>query len=136
MFRVSWLSAALAGGITLAGCTAPAAPQACSFPGTSPMLVAELFFGRTDVDDTAWAGFAEDTLTTRFPDGFTVLDAAGQWREAPGKPIGQERSQLVIIAAPDTQATRDNLQALMAAYRGRFHQKSVGLVLEAKCASF
>ncbi len=122
--------------MALAGCASPSAPQACSFTGTSPMLVAELFFGRADVDDTAWAGFVADTLTARFPDGFTAVDAAGQWREAPGKPIGQERSQLVIIAAPDTQATRDNLQALMATYRGRFHQKSIGLVLEAQCASF
>ena len=133
MSRAKWL---WLGALALAGCASPAAPQACGYPGTSPMLVAELFFGRGNVDDAAWAGFTADTLTERFPDGFTVLNAAGQWREAPGQPIGRENSQLVIIAAPDSQATRDNLRDLMAAYRSLFQQKSVGLILDTRCASF
>jgi hypothetical protein len=123
------------GWLLLAGCS-PQAPQACAFPGTSPMLVAELYFGRGNVPDAAWASFAADTLTARFPDGFTALDAAGQWREGPGQPIGREPSKVVIVAAPDTQATRDSIGDAMAAYRSRFDQKSVGLVLDRRCASF
>jgi hypothetical protein len=119
----------------LAGCT-PQAPDACSFPNTSPVLVAQLFFGRGAVTDEAWTAFAADTLTHHFPDGFTVIDAAGQWRESPGSPIGRETSKLVVVAAPDTPATRDHLRDLIAAYRERFQQKSVGLVLERACASF
>ena len=42
----------LLGTLWLAGCTPPA-PQACTFPGTSPMLVAQLFFGRANVADPA-----------------------------------------------------------------------------------
>lgn len=125
----------LLGTLWLAGCTPPA-PQACTFPGTSPMLVAQLFFGRANVADPAWAAFAADTLTPRFPNGFTTLDAAGQWREAPDKPVEREPSQLVIAAAPDTETTRDNLSAVIAAYQTRFHQKSVGLILITKCALF
>jgi hypothetical protein len=128
--RQTWLFGAL----LLAGCTPQ--PQACTFPGTSPMLVAQLFFGRAGIADAAWAAFAEDTLTPGFPDGFTALDAAGQWREGQDKPIGREPSQLVIVAAPDTPATSDNLRAVIAAYRARFAQKSVGLILESRCASF
>ena len=120
--------------LLLAGCTPP--PQACTFPGTSPMLVAQLYFGRANIPDTAWAAFAADTLTPNFPDGFTALDAAGQWREAPDKPIEREPSKLVIVATPDTETTRGNLAAVIAAYRTRFGQKSVGLILDAKCASF
>src|ERR1700712_4509101 len=126
--RKTWLL------LLLAGCTPP--PQACTLPGTSPMLVAQLYFGRADIPDTAWTTFAADTLTPGFPDGFTALDAAGQWREAPDKPIGREQSKLVIVAAPDTITTRDNLSAVIAAYRTRFAQKSVGLILDTKCASF
>ncbi len=135
--RGSWLCAGLLGWPLLTGCTpVPAADTVCGFPGTAPMLVAELFFGRGNVTDAGWASFAADTLTAKFPDGFTVLDAAGQWREAPGQPIARENSQLVIVAAPDTQATRDRLAEAMALYRSRFDQKSVGLVLDRACASF
>ena len=42
----------------------------------------QLFFGRStieggEVSDEAWAAFLADTVTPRFPDGLTVLDAAG-----------------------------------------------------------
>jgi hypothetical protein len=113
-----------------------APPETCAFPKTSPMLIAELFFGRANVTDPAWAAFTADTLTPNFPDGFTELAAAGQWREAPRQPIGREASQLVIIAAPDTPATRDHLLAVIATYRQKFDQKSVGLILESRCATF
>ena len=44
-----------------------------------------LFFGRNHrnlevVSDTAWREFLAAEITPRFPDGLTVLDAAGQWR--------------------------------------------------------
>jgi hypothetical protein len=126
--RKTWLL------LLLAGCTPP--PLACTFPGTSPMLVAQLYFGRANIPDNAWATFAADTLTPSFPDGFTALDAAGQWREAPDKRVEREPSKLVIVAAPDTATTRDNLGAVIAAYKTRFNQKSVGLILDTKCASF
>lgn len=128
--RIGWLFAGL---LALAGC---ASPPDCPYPGTSPMLVAQLFFGRGNVPDASWAAFAAGPLTENFPDGFTALDAAGQWREAQGQPIGHEPSQLVIVAAPDTPATREHLRTVMAAYRNRFAQKSVGLILEPSCAAF
>ena len=100
------------------------------------MLVAQLYFGRANVADTAWSVFVADTLTAHFPDGFTAVAARGQWREAPGQPIGQEASEMVIVAAPDTLATHRHLRDVMAAYRERFAQKSVGLILEPACAAF
>lgn len=119
--------------LALTGC---ASPPNCPYPGTSPMLVAQLYFGRADVADTAWSAFVSDTLTAHFPDGFTAVAARGQWREAPGQPIGQEASEMVIVAAPDTPATHQHLKDVMAAYRERFAQKSVGLILEPACAAF
>lgn len=100
------------------------------------MLVAGLFFGRGDVSDAAWRQFAADTLTARFPDGFSTLDAAGQWRAAPGQPISREASKLVIIAAEDNAASRASLEAVMADYRKKFDQQSVGVILDRKCAAF
>jgi hypothetical protein len=127
--------ASLLGLVLLAAC-APVHQNACSFPGTTPMLKAELYFGRGDVSDAAWQSFMADTLTANFPDGLTVLDATGQWREAATKPIEREATKLVIIAAPDTPATRDRLRLVIDAYRVRFHQQSVGLALAPVCAAF
>ncbi len=100
------------------------------------MLVAELFFGRGNVSDVAWQQFAADTLTSRFPDGFSTLDAAGQWRAAPGAPISHEASKVVIVAAEDNPRFRGGLQAAMADYRKAFDQQSVGIVLDRRCAAF
>ena len=53
--------------------------------GTEPFVQYELFMGRSGdagevVDDAAWDAFLGETVTPRFPDGLTVLDAHGQWR--------------------------------------------------------
>jgi hypothetical protein len=49
------------------------------------MLVAELFFGRgikgrESLTDAEWAEFSAQTIIPNFPDGFTVFDGEGQWR--------------------------------------------------------
>ncbi len=129
----------------LAGCANPAA--VCTAQASHQMLVAELFFGRTiapadqrelgaTVTDAQWAAFARDVLTPAFPDGLTALDAAGQWRNPATGVISREPSTLVIIAAPDSEQTRSGLDAVMAQYRVRFHQQSVGLILRRDCTNF
>lgn len=111
------------------------------------MLVADLFFGRSiapayqhelgaAVSDAQWAVFAQSVLTPAFPDGLTSLDAQGQWRDPSTGVIGHEPTKLVIIAAPDTEQTRRNLDAVMTQYRTQFHQQSVGVILRHDCASF
>ena len=62
-----------------------------------------LFFGRSRgdvevVSDKAWRGFLAAEITPRFPEGLTVLDAAGQWRDGSGA-IMRERTKLVIVLA-------------------------------------
>ena len=62
-----------------------------------------LFFGRNigdteGVSDEDWRAFLADTVTPRFPDGLSVFDAAGQWRDSQGS-IVRERSKMVLILA-------------------------------------
>ena len=57
--------------------------------GTDVLAEYRLFFGRSQgtvevVTDEAWQAFLATEITPRFPDGLTVLDAAGQWRDATG----------------------------------------------------
>ena len=90
---------------TLACAMAPALPAEtppCPV-GTDVLAEYRLFFGRSQgtvevVTDEAWQAFLAAEITPRFPDGLTVLDAAGQWRDATGT-IVRERSKLVIILA-------------------------------------
>lgn len=105
------------------------------------MLRAELYFGRNiggrlGVSDRQWTRFLAREITPRFPDGLTVLEAKGQWRDPARHALVREPSKLVIIVAPDDAGTRRRLADIAAVYKKRFHQKSVGLVLRAVCAAF
>ena len=58
-----------------------------------------LFLGRSRGDvEVVSGGFLAAEITPRFPDGLTVLDAAGQWRDGSGA-IMRERTKLVIVLA-------------------------------------
>jgi hypothetical protein len=106
-----------------------------------PMLRAELYFGRSlahgnRVSETQWARFVAREITPRFPDGLTVLDAKGQWRDGAYATIVREPSKVVVIVTADDAGARESIDAVAAAYRQRFKQKSVGMVLEPVCAAF
>src|SRR5450432_1635731 len=92
--------------ILVAGCCPPSVSM---HPDATRMERAELFFGRSladgsEINDAAWQAFVDDTITPRFPDGFTVLDGAGQWRDASGK-ISHERSKILLILCARDIAT-------------------------------
>jgi hypothetical protein len=103
--------------------------------------LAQLYFGRGmpdggEVAEEAWAAFVATELSPRFPAGFTVVDAAGQWRDPRTGAIETERTKLVQIAAPASDETARRLETVRAAYRTRFAQSSVGLVTTPACAEF
>ena len=99
----------------------------------------QLFFGRSsrrrEVSDEAWAAFLADTVTPRFPDGLTVLDASGQWRDGSGA-VQRERSKVLwILAAPGEEALR-LIDEISREYERRFDQDSVLRIHGSACASF
>jgi hypothetical protein len=123
----------------LAGC-ASLAPQPCA-PDQQAMLTAELLFGRKigdriGVSETAFRRFVDDEVTPRFPDGLTILDASGQYRDRERGRLIREPSKLVLIASSDERANREKLAMIAEAYKRRFNQQSVGLILKPACASF
>jgi hypothetical protein len=131
--RAGALAAALL--LTLA---APVAAQP-ALPCTGaqkPWMVAELLFGRSHVSEQSWDRFLAAEVTPRFPDGLTVYDAKGQWRNPETKKISRERTKVVMIAMPPGADNDTRLQAVIEAYKTRFKQQSVGLVLRPSCVSF
>lgn len=100
----------------------------------------QLFMGRsisdgTTVTDADWETFLEEVVTPRFPDGLTVLDAAGQWRGSDGV-IQKEQSKLLMILAPPGEDAIRSMDEISEEYKGRFNQESVLRVVEDACVSF
>ena len=99
-----------------------------------------LYFGASipgggAVDASAWQQFAADTLTAAFPQGYSVVDAHGVWRDAGGRST-QEDSRIVSIVHADTASIAQAVRQVAATYRERFHQESVLRERAAVCAQF
>ena len=108
--------------------------------GTERFIEYRLFFGRSQgavetVTDAAWREFLAREITPRFPDGLTVLDAAGQWRDASGT-MARERSKVVIVLAAPGAAGMRHTEEIAQAYKRAFEQESVLRAISAACASF
>jgi hypothetical protein len=109
--------------------------------GGKPQQVAELMFGRRTgdrigVSNAAWARFVDREITPRFPDGLTIINASGQWRDPSRNRIVREPSKLVQIVLPGKDEDQQHLNEIAAAYKTRFHQQSVGIVVRAACVAF
>jgi hypothetical protein len=126
--------------VAIAGAKAQAPALLCH--GTQqPKEVAELLFGRdigskVGVSKTAWARFVAREMTPRFPDGLTITDATGQWRDRNGGAIVREPSKRVEIVLPGNDDDEARLGAIAAAYKRRFHQQSVGVIVRPACVAF
>ena len=122
----------------LAACTGMT-PMACA-PGTGPMTKYELFLGQNigtmgRVSDEDWRRFLTEVVTPRYPDGFTVLNAAGQWRDPMGNVIQEDsRNLVVIVRDPATELAK--ITAIRDTYKTRFRQDAVLFVQSQICAGF
>lgn len=134
--------ARIACGLTLALLTACAEPQPrCPGGLGQPMLVFELFFGRSvagrgDVTEREWTTFIEDTVTPALPNGFTVFDARGAWLSPRTGRTIHEATKVILVALPDTAAGREAVNQLRAVYGKRFNQQSIGMTAHPACGTF
>ena len=89
-----------------------------------------LYFG--EISPTEWAAFLDEEVTPRFPDGLSVIDIYGQYRNRQGA-IRRERSKLLIIVVFDAPAYASRVQAILDSYRRRSKQESVLRVEQPVC---
>ena len=123
------LAAALLALIALTAVSPAQSSPQCTGSQT-PWMVAELLFGRSNVSDFNWERFLAAEVTPRFP------DARGQWRNPQSGTISRERTKVVMIAMPPDPGNEARLQEIIAAYKTRFKQQSVGLIIRPSCVSF
>jgi hypothetical protein len=131
--------AAVAGLLVLSACATVNGGPSCA-AGAQARTTAELYFGRNigdapGVSDADWRAFVDAEVTPRFPDGLTVLDAAGQWRGETGA-IAREASKVLMIVLTGREGERADLDAVREAYKRRFRQEAVMLVERRACVAF
>jgi hypothetical protein len=95
---------------------------------SAPQIRTTLYFGlsrpKGSVSELEWQIFLRDDVTKRFPDGFTVWQAEGQWLTPDGS-IDREQSKVLLLVHADTPAARQSVQAVIQSYRKAFDQQSV-----------
>lgn len=122
----------------VAGCAQSAQPVCPE--GMDEFVNYQLFMGRSTSDgmmvtDDEWSEFLADIVTPRFPDGLTVVDAAGQWRSSDGV-VQRERSKVLMILAPPGDEGMNLIDEVSDEYKSRFDQESVLKVVGDACVSF
>lgn len=106
-----------------------------------PKQIAELIFGRDignrlGVSEAAWTRFVAHEITPRFPDGLTITDAVGQWRNRDTGRIVHEQSKHVEIVLTSRGDDEKRLDEVAAAYKRTFHQRAVAVIVRPACVSF
>jgi len=127
--------------LALAACSQPALrEETCAAPAEE-RAVAQMYFGRNiggtlGVSDAQWRTFVDSEITPRFPDGLTIADAQGQWRDSETGAIVREPSKALTVFLSDEVQGRAALDQIAEAYKTQFHQQAVALVVEGSCVSF
>jgi len=114
---------------------APAQTLSCTAP-QKPMLDVEFLLGRGAASAARWRQFLAREVTPRFPDGLTVYETTGQWRDPQRKAVVHEQSRVLRIIIAADEPANDKIAAVAAAYKKQFAQKSVGIVARPACVSF
>lgn len=135
-----WTAAAAA--VLLFFLTASPASAQLSCPvNAKSQSVVELMFGRKigdriGVTNAAWMRFVDREITPRFPEGLTVVDAAGQWRDTKTGGVVREPSKIVRIVMSDPEKQQPAIDAVIDAYKKKFRQQAVGVIVHPACISF
>jgi hypothetical protein len=99
-----------------------------------------LYFGASipgggSVDAGAWQVFEHDVLTPAFPQGYSMIDAHGNWRGADGATASEGSHIVIIVHADDAQSATD-VRKIAQRYREMFRQESVLRERSTVCAQF
>jgi Protein of unknown function (DUF3574) len=105
------------------------------------MIETQLYFGMSkpsgaQVSERAWQAFVMAQIAPRFPEGFSVLDGAGFWRDAKTQETISEKSKVVVrMHAPGADSDAA-IGAIVTAYKTEFQQDAVMRVDRPVCAQF
>jgi len=96
-------------------------------------LRTELYFGQ--IPSGEWEDFLNHEVTPRFPEGLTVVDGEGQWRDPSGR-TEKEHSRVLILIHSHKPEEDEKIEELRRLFCKKFHQQSVLRVDQEVKASF
>lgn len=130
--------------LPLLALAALAGPGCATNPGaaTAPVVTeagaswvrTELYFSIGDWTETSlntepearWQDFLDREVTPRFPDGLSVIDVYGQWRNPQaGASVRRERSRLLVVVHPDSPEASAKIDAIREVWKKLTSDKSV-----------
>jgi Protein of unknown function (DUF3574) len=90
----------------------------------------ELYFGLSErgkpISEQQWQSFVDNYITPSFPEGMTIIDAYGQWRDDSTHEITKEKSKMVVLICPKhSEATRRSVEGVKKKYCDLYNQQSV-----------
>ncbi|MEH0632576.1 DUF3574 domain-containing protein [Streptomyces bottropensis] len=114
--------------------SAPSGPVIAPARGT-PYIETRLLFGTERpgggpaVTEEQFTAFVDRRVTPGFPDGLTVREGRGQWRDAGGT-IEKERSYELMLLYPVSAVTANDhkIEKIRGDYRKEFAQEAVARV--------
>ncbi|WP_418956186.1 DUF3574 domain-containing protein [Streptomyces tritici] len=114
---------------TAGGAVSAATVRGKAYRETRLLFGTERPDGGPAVTDAQFRAFVDQEVTPRFPDGLTVQDGRGQWRDRNGT-IERERSYELVLLYPQSETgARDPLiERVREAYERAYGQESVGRV--------
>lgn len=120
---------------TLPACAALPGPRCAT--GQQAAVLDQLYFGTArphgaEVTPQEWSGFVSAEIAPRFPQGFSLLEAQGQWRNADGS-VAHEQTHLLQLVHADDAASAQAVEQIAARYKSRFDQEAVLHVRSAAC---
>jgi len=99
----------------------------------------ELLFGAQlkggAVGRRAWTNFLNKEVSPRFPEGLSVFEGYGQWKDAARRSV-REPSRMLLIWYERDAASDARIEAIRSAYKKRFKQQSVLRADSISCVSF
>lgn len=144
LFSALLLSALLAGCATQPGVANAVLHGDAAHPAqTQGWVDTRLYFGlgladqpQQGISERAWREFLDHEVSTRFPDGLSVIDVYGQWQGKQQTSPERLRSKMLVIDYPDTPANRAKVEAIRAAWKQRTGDQSVLRVTQPADVSF
>jgi hypothetical protein len=126
----------ICGGLTA---QAPGAPGDSCGPTGKRYMRTTLYFGTKrktgSVSEGQWRQFLKNEVTSRFPEGLTVWEATGQWRNPDGT-IVREKSKVLLLVHDESPSLPSTVSAIIDSYKKQFDQQSVLWETVRVCASF
>jgi hypothetical protein len=107
--------------------------------GLEPFQQITLYFGLSSPDsivsDIEWQNYLEEVVTPNFPEGFTVFDSYGQWKN-PDNEIINEPGKVLTHLYNLQEDKNENINAIIDEFKERHQAQSVIREKNLVCVSF